>query len=174
MRNSVFSSFLHFWKTASSRWVERRRRARIGKDSLSLLYIVYWCLLKEVQIHDRVRVSLSSFIRQAMSLRECWMREVCARGHHCTAPDHWKRNLFVHPPNNADFPGEVAGYFDEGWPWFQVAGGISAFWIVSHHSVVRLCRTHVVEFARVFTMKARSWESACAWWSALARKCADI
>ena len=82
-------------------------------------------LLKEVQIHDRVGVSLSSFIRQAMSLRESWMREVCARGRHCPAPDQWKRNLFVHPPNDAVFP--EAEHFDEGWPWFQVAGGISAF-----------------------------------------------
>ena len=84
-------------------------------------------LLKEVQIHDRVGVSLGSFIRQAMSLRESWMREVCARGRHCAAPDHWKRNLFVHPLSDENFPEEGAEGFDDGWAWFQVAGGISAF-----------------------------------------------
>ena len=37
-------------------------------------------LLKNVQIQYRVAVSLGSFIRQAVVLRESWMRDVCARG----------------------------------------------------------------------------------------------
>ena len=37
-------------------------------------------LLKKVQIEYRVAVSLGSFIRQAIALRESSLSEVCARG----------------------------------------------------------------------------------------------
>ena len=37
-------------------------------------------LLKEVQIQYCLGVSLGSFIRQAISIRESWISEVCARG----------------------------------------------------------------------------------------------
>ena len=82
-------------------------------------------LLKKVQIQSRIGVSLGSFIRQAISLRESWMREVCARGRHCVPPDHWSRNLFLHPPSDADFPAEVAEKFNDGHPWFQFIDEIS-------------------------------------------------
>ena len=65
------------------------------------------CLLKEVQIQYRVGISLSSFLRQAIALRESWMGEVCPRSRHCAPPDHWSRNLFLHPPSDADFLEEV-------------------------------------------------------------------
>ena len=79
------------------------------------------CLLKEVQIQYRVGISLSSFLRQAIALRESWMSEVCSRSrHHCAPPDRWSRNLFLHPPSDADFPAEVAEEFDDGRPWFDV------------------------------------------------------
>merc|ERR1719183_2950583 len=50
-------------------------------------------LLKKVQIEYRVAVSLGSFIRQAIDLRESWISEVCARGRLCKPPDHWSRNF---------------------------------------------------------------------------------
>jgi len=67
-----------------------------------------------------VGISLSSFLRQATALRESWMSEVCARGRDCVPPDQWSRNLFLHPPSDADFPAEVAEEFDDGRPWFDV------------------------------------------------------
>ena len=53
-------------------------------------------LLKNVQIQYRVAISLGSFIRQAVALRESWIRDVCARGRLCKPPDHWSRNLLLH------------------------------------------------------------------------------
>ena len=83
-------------------------------------------LLKNVQIQYRVAVSLGSFIRQAVALRESWIRDVCARGRLCKPPDHWSLNLFIHPPSDAEFPPEVAEKFDDGQPWFNVMDEISA------------------------------------------------
>ena len=70
--------------------------------------------MKNVQIQYRVAVSLGSFIRQAVALRESWIRDVCARGRLCKPPDHWSRNLFLHPSSDAEFPPEVAERFDDG------------------------------------------------------------
>ena len=83
-------------------------------------------LLKKVQIEYRVAVSLGSFIRQGIALRESWISDVCARGRLCKPPDHWSRNLFIHPPSDAEFPPEVAEKFDDGQPWFNAANELSA------------------------------------------------
>ena len=83
-------------------------------------------LLKNVQIEYRVKVSLGSFIRQAIALSESWISDVCARGRLCKPPGHWSRNLFIHPPSDAEFPPEVAEKFDDGQPWFNTANELSA------------------------------------------------
>ena len=83
-------------------------------------------LLKKTQTQYRVAVSFGSFLRQALALRECWIGEVCARGRPCKPPDHWSRNLFMHPPSDAEFPEEVAEKFDDGQPWFNVMDDLSA------------------------------------------------
>ena len=82
-------------------------------------------LLKNVQIQYRVAVSLGSFIRQAVVLRESWMRDVCARAPLCKPPDHWSRNLFIHPPSDAEFHPEFAEKFDDGQPWFNAMDELS-------------------------------------------------
>ena len=84
-------------------------------------------LLKEVQIQYCLGVSLGSFIRQEISIRESWMSEVCARGRPCEPPEHWARNLLIEPPSDEEFPAEVADNFDEGQPWFDIIEGLSAF-----------------------------------------------
>ena len=73
-------------------------------------------LLKEVQIQYCLGVSLGSFFRQAISVRESWMSEGCARGRPCEPPEHWARHLLFEPPSDEEFPAEVADYFDEGQP----------------------------------------------------------
>ena len=83
-------------------------------------------LLKMSQTQYRVAVSFGSFLRQAIALRESWISEVCARGRPCKPPDHWSRNLFIHPPSDAEFPPEVAEKFDDGQPWFNVMDELSA------------------------------------------------
>ena len=80
--------------------------------------------MEKVQLQQRAGVSLGSFIRQAISLRESWMREQCPRGRHCVPPDHWSRNLFAYPPSDAELPDEVADNFDDGQPWFNVMAGL--------------------------------------------------
>ena len=84
-------------------------------------------LLKNVQIAYRVAmsVSLGSFIRQAIALRESWISNVCARGRLCKPPDHWSRNLFQDPPSDAEFPAEIAEKFDDGQPWFNATDELS-------------------------------------------------
>ena len=77
-------------------------------------------LLKKVQTQYCLGVSLGSFIRQAISVRESWMSEVCARGRPCKPPEHWARNLFIDPPSDEEFPAEVAENFVEGQPWFDI------------------------------------------------------
>ena len=78
-------------------------------------------------IEYRVAVSLGSFIRQAIALRESWISEVCARGRLCKPPDHWSRNLFQDPPSDAEFPAEIAEKFDDGQPWYNAADELSCF-----------------------------------------------
>ena len=77
-------------------------------------------LLKKVQIQYCLGVSLSSFIRQAISIRDSWMSEVCERGRPCKPPEHWARNFLIEPPSDEEFPAEVAENFDEGQPWFDI------------------------------------------------------
>lgn len=48
-------------------------------------------LLRNVRTQYRVAVALGSVIRQAVALRESWIRDVCARGRLCKPPDHWSR-----------------------------------------------------------------------------------
>ena len=83
-------------------------------------------MMKHVQIQYRVVVSLGSFTRQTVALRESWIRDVCARGRLCKPPDRWSRNFFIHPPSDAEFPPEVAEKFDDGQPWFNAANELSA------------------------------------------------
>ena len=61
----------------------------------------------------------------AVALRESWIRDVCARGRLCKPPDHWSRNLFIHPPSDAEFPAEIAEKFDDGQPWFNTTDELS-------------------------------------------------
>ena len=82
--------------------------------------------MKNVQIESRVEVCLGSFIRQAIALSESWISDVCARGRLCKPPDHWSRNLLIHPPGDAEFPAEVAEKFDDGQPWFNATNKLSA------------------------------------------------
>ena len=84
-------------------------------------------LLKEVQIQYFLGVSLGPFIRQAISIRESWMGDACARGRPCEPPVHWARNLFIEPPSDEEFPAEVSENFDEGQRWFDIIEGLSAF-----------------------------------------------
>jgi hypothetical protein len=63
----------------------------------------------------------SEFFHQPETpIQDFSIREVCVRGRHCVAPRDWSRNLFVHPPSDADFPVEVAEKFDDGQPWFDI------------------------------------------------------
>ena len=82
-------------------------------------------LLKMVQIQYHIGVSLGSFIKRAITLRETWTRGVCARGRPCTPPNHWPCNLFVSPPSDAEIPVEVAENFDDGQPWFDINEGLA-------------------------------------------------
>ena len=82
-------------------------------------------LLKKVQTQYCLGVSLGSFIRQAISVRESWMSEVCARGRPCKPPEHWARNLFIDPPSDEEFPAEVAENFDDGQPWHNATDELS-------------------------------------------------
>ena len=82
------------------------------------------CLLEKVQYQYRAGVSLGSFVRQAITIRENWMKETCARGRPCVPPSHWQFNMLESPPCDADFPVEVADNFDDGQPWFNVMDGL--------------------------------------------------
>ena len=77
-------------------------------------------MLKEVQIQCCLGCSLGSFIRQAMSIWESWMSEVCARGRLCEPPEHWARKLLIEPLSDGKFSAEVVENFDEGQPWFDI------------------------------------------------------
>ena len=99
-------------------------------DSSLISTFLFYEKRRKVQIEYRVAVSLGSFIRQAIALRESWISEVCARGRLCKPPDHWSRNLFQDPPSDAEFPAEIAEKFDDGQPWYNAADELScfAFW----------------------------------------------
>ena len=67
---------------------------------------------------SRLGFSLASFVRQATSLRESWLGDVCVRGRRCTPAKFWHRNLFEHPPCAAEFPPDFEESFTDGKPWF--------------------------------------------------------
>ena len=74
--------------------------------------------LDAIQNDSRLVFSLASFLRQAISVKECRLGEVCVRGRLCTPPDHWFRNLFEDPPSDAEFPPDFEESYMDGKPWF--------------------------------------------------------
>ena len=70
-------------------------------------------------IHDdsKCGFSFAAFIREAKSVREQWLDEVCVRGRPCSPPSHWNRNIFSLPPDDTEVPEEVVRDFDSGRPW---------------------------------------------------------
>ena len=75
-------------------------------------------LLNATISDSRIGFSLASFVRQATSLRESWLKEECVRGRLCIPPDHWHRNLIRFPPSAAEFPPDFENSFTDGKPWF--------------------------------------------------------
>ena len=61
--------------------------------------------------------SLSSFIRQATTVRKMWLGEVCVRGRLCVPPRHWNRNIFLQPLSDNEAPENLCRDFDSGRPW---------------------------------------------------------
>ena len=79
-------------------------------------------LLNAIQTDSRLGFSLASFVRQAISLRECWMRDTCVGGRLCVSPDHWSRNFLQFPPSAAELPVDFEESFTNGTPWFFDGG----------------------------------------------------
>ena len=75
-------------------------------------------LLNMIISDSRLGFSLASFVRQAISLRESWLGDVCVRGRRCTPAKFWHRNLFEHPPCAAELPPDFQQSFTDGKPWF--------------------------------------------------------
>ena len=75
-------------------------------------------LFEAIRNDSRLGLSLASFVRQATSLREKWLREVCVRGRLCPPPEHWHRNLLLCPPCGAELPQDFQQSFTDGKPWF--------------------------------------------------------
>ena len=75
-------------------------------------------LLNAIHNDSRLGFSLASFLRQAISLREQWMSDVCVRGRLCASPNHWNRCLFQDPPSAAELPADFDDFFLAGEPWF--------------------------------------------------------
>ena len=75
-------------------------------------------LLNMIISDSQLGFSLASFVRQATSLRESWLGDVCVRGRRCTPAKFWHRNLFEHPPCAAEFPPDFQQSFTDGKPWF--------------------------------------------------------
>ena len=71
-----------------------------------------------IDCHSQLGFSLASFVRQAISLRESWLGDVCVRGRRCTPAKFWHRDLFEHPPCAAEFPPDFEESFTDGKPWF--------------------------------------------------------
>ena len=117
-----------YWKQSPHQAVQQALRCSAQQRNSN----EYWndlqtvvSLLKEVQTQYCLGVSLGSFIRQAISIRESWMSEVCARGRPCNPPEHWARNLFIDPPSDEEFPAEVAENFVDGQPWHNAPDELS-------------------------------------------------
>merc|ERR1712216_474774 len=75
-------------------------------------------LFEAIRNDSRLGFSLASFVRQARSLREKWLREVCVRGRLCPTPVHWLRNLLSCPPCGAELAPDFQQTFTDGKPWF--------------------------------------------------------
>ena len=75
-------------------------------------------LLNAIIGDSRLGFSLASFLRQAISLRESWLKEECVRGRLCIPPDHWHRNLIRFPPSAAEFPPDFENSFTDSKPSF--------------------------------------------------------
>ena len=75
-------------------------------------------LLNMIISDSQLGFSLASFVRQATSLRESWLGDVCVRGRRCTPAKFWHRNLFEHPPCAAELPPDFQQSFTDGKPWF--------------------------------------------------------
>ena len=73
-------------------------------------------LLNAIQNDSRLGFSVASFVRQAIPLKDSWLRETCVRGRLCTPPDHWRRDLFEDPPSEAELPPDFEQSFDDGAP----------------------------------------------------------
>ena len=77
-------------------------------------------LVNEIQKDSRFGFSTVSFLRQAISLRENFMKDsCCVRGRHGAihSPGHWARDLLRHPPCAAEPPEEFEQSFLIGKPW---------------------------------------------------------
>ena len=75
-------------------------------------------LFMMIQNDSRLGFSVASFVRQAILQRESWMGQAGVRGRLCAPPDHWRRNLFKHPPSDAELPVDFEQTFTDGKPWF--------------------------------------------------------
>ena len=80
--------------------------------------ILFTVLFEAIRNDSRLGFSLASFVRQATSLKEKWLREVCVRGRLCPPPEHWHRNLLLCPPCGAELPQDFQQFFTDGKPWF--------------------------------------------------------
>ena len=74
-------------------------------------------LFRSILDDHKCGFSLSSFIRQATTVRKTWLGEVSVRGRLCAPPSHWNRNIFSQPLADTDVPVDVARDFDSGRPW---------------------------------------------------------
>ena len=76
-------------------------------------------LLNSIQNDSRLGFSSVSFVRQAISARESFMKEsCCVRGRLCGIPGHWGRDLLRHPPSEAELPEDFEQSFLIGKPVF--------------------------------------------------------
>ena len=78
-------------------------------------------LMNEIQKDSRLGFSTVSFLRQAISQRENFMKgSCCVRGRQGAihSPGHWTRDLLRLPPIAAELPEEFEQSFLIGKPWF--------------------------------------------------------
>ncbi len=78
-------------------------------------------LMNEIQKDFRLGFSTVSFLRQAISQRENFMKDsCCVRGRQGAihSPGHWTRDLLRLPPIAAELPEEFEQSFLIGKPWF--------------------------------------------------------
>ena len=76
-------------------------------------------LISKIQSDSRLGFSTVSFLRQAISIRESFMKEACCvRGRLCASSAHCGRDLLRHPPCAAELPEDFEESFPHGKPWF--------------------------------------------------------